>query len=931
MDGIRRFLVVHAGPGVAPEQFSDIGARWLAPVGLPAAAWVERVPATDRARYETRPGRHGIVVPASRGGFVRAPGRVMYLPATLVTRNPPMSVPGIDVGSFPGVATAAARPQTAYQVSATPLARLGDGTSGSFLVQSAQRLSQGVVEPGYVVLFLPSRWLLAGAADPASANPGVQIEIGGKKAGDLGNAETAESTFDAAGQPFVVRVPRGALQGAAATQPWLIGGAGLGLAAFAGALGVFATRRARTKAELDRLFTMTPDLIVVAGFDGYLKRVNPAFEALLGYTEAEALARPYLDFIHPDDRERMLVERIGLRSGAGNTPIENRYCCKDGSYRSIEWTATPVHKEQVAYAVGRDVTERRQAEANLRAAEEQTAALAKQQASLRRVATLVAQSTPPEQLFAAVTAEVGELLPVGSAAMGRYESDGTFTTVAAWSASFVAFPVGRRWVPEGRNVTAMVFETGRPARMDDFSNASGAIGVAAREAGYRSAVGTPIMVEGRLWGMISAASSGEHPLPADTEARLASFTDLVATAIANAESRSDLARLAEQQAALRRVATLVAEAAPPAEVLAAVGKEVHGLLNAQSATIARLEDDGTFTVVANSGSAARRLAVGTRRKPEPGWVVSTVIDTGRPTRRDNDADPEGTPRVIREMGIRSSVAAPIVVEGALWGVVMVGTERERFPEGTEQQLEEFTALAGTAIANAESRSEVAASRARIVAASDETRRRIERDLHDGTQQRLVSLSLQLRLAETSVPAELEEARTTIGVVAGELNRVIDELREISRGIHPAILSEGGLGPALRTLARRSAIPVELGSVVDHRLPEPVEVASYYVVSEALTNAVKHAVASRVHIDADVRGGILSISIRDDGIGGANPAGGSGLVGLRDRVEALGGSVEIDSPAGEGTCVTVELPVEPEPPQPAGAPEPRSRETHAPAT
>jgi PAS domain S-box-containing protein len=790
------------------------------------------------------------------------------------------------------------------------------------------------VEPGYVVLFLPAAWLLAGAADPASSTPGVQIQIGGKKAGHLGSTETAQSTFDAAGQRFVVRVPRGALQGAAALQPWLIGAAGLGLAALAGALGVFATRRARTKAELDRLFTMTPDLIVVAGFDGYMKRVNPAFVSLLGYTEAEALARPYLDFVHPDDRDRTLTERIELRSGARTNPIENRYCCKDGSYRWIEWTATPVPKENVSYAVGRDVTERREAEANLRAAEEQTAALAKQQASLRRVATLVAQSTPPEQLFAAVTEEVGQLLPVGSAAMGRYESDGTFTTVAAWSASFVAFPVGRRWVPEGRNVTALVFETGRPARMDDFSDASGAIGAAAREAGYRSAVGTPIMVEGRLWGMISAASSAEQPLPADTEKRLASFTELVATAIANAESRAGLALLADQQAALRRVATLVAEAVPPGEVLAAVGREVIGLFDAKGSAISRIEDDGAFTVVANSGGIMSPFAVGVRFIPEPGWVITSVIETGRSARRDDYADAaesEPIPGLIRDLGIRSIVGAPIVVEGGLWGVVLIGTERERFPEGAEQRLEEFTALAATAIANAENRSELAASRARIVAASDETRRRIERDLHDGTQQRLVSLSLQLRLAESTVPKELEETRTTIGVVAGELNRVIDELREISRGIHPAILSEGGLGPALRTLARRSAIPVELGSVVDHRLPEPIEVAAYYIVSEALTNAVKHAGASRVQIDADVRGGILSLSIRDDGIGGANPAGGSGLVGLRDRVEALGGSVEIDSPAGDGTCVTVELPVEPAPPRPAGAPEPRSQETHAPAT
>jgi signal transduction histidine kinase len=291
-------------------------------------------------------------------------------------------------------------------------------------------------------------------------------------------------------------------------------------------------------------------------------------------------------------------------------------------------------------------------------------------------------------------------------------------------------------------------------------------------------------------------------------------------------------------------------------------------------------------------------------------VFSAVMETGRPARRDNDdGSTARIPNVIRKLGIRSSVAAPIVVEGRLWGAVLVGTKRERFPADTDQRLEEFTELAATAIANADSRSELAASRARIVAASDETRRRIERDLHDGTQQRLVSLGLALRLAESTVPTELEEARRTIGLVAGELNEVIDELREIARGIHPAILSEGGLGPAFRTLARRSAIPIELDNVIEHRLPEPIEVAAYYVVSEALTNAAKHANASRVEVEAAVQGSTLRLSIRDDGTGGADPAAGSGLVGLRDRVEALGGSIEITSLPRQGTCVAVQLPLE----------------------
>ena len=268
-------------------------------------------------------------------------------------------------------------------------------------------------------------------------------------------------------------------------------------------------------------------------------------------------------------------------------------------------------------------------------------------------------------------------------------------------------------------------------------------------------------------------------------------------------------------------------------------------------------------------------------------------------------------RVIRGFGIQSvGGESRSSSRGRLWGVIVVGTKRELFPDRHRAASgATFTELAATAIANAENRSELAASRARIVTASDETRRRIERDLHDGTQQRLVSLGLNLRLAESNVPPDLDEPRRAIGQVAAELDGVIDELREISRGIHPAILSEGGLGPALRTLARRSAIPVVLGHVVDHRLPEPIEVAAYYVVSEALTNATKHANASQVDVEAAARDGSLRLSIRDDGVGGAEPAGGSGLVGLRDRVEALGGSIDLASPPGHGTQLVVQLPLE----------------------
>jgi signal transduction histidine kinase len=254
------------------------------------------------------------------------------------------------------------------------------------------------------------------------------------------------------------------------------------------------------------------------------------------------------------------------------------------------------------------------------------------------------------------------------------------------------------------------------------------------------------------------------------------------------------------------------------------------------------------------------------------------------------------------------VASPIIVEGRLWGAVNAWSRRGPFPSDAADRMADFTELVATAVGNAQSRAELAASRARIVAAADEARRRIERDLHDGTQQRLVSLGLELRLAQGMVPAELPALETGIGKVADELTGVVEDLREIAQGIHPAILSEGGLGPALRTLARRAAIAVELEVAAMGRLPEPVEVAAYYVVSEALTNATRHAHASVVYVAAGEQDGCLHLSIRDDGVGGADPARGSGLIGLRDRVEALGGSLEVSAPPGEGTLILVQLPL-----------------------
>jgi signal transduction histidine kinase len=547
------------------------------------------------------------------------------------------------------------------------------------------------------------------------------------------------------------------------------------------------------------------------------------------------------------------------------------------------------------------------------------ARLAEEQAALRRVATLVAHGVPPQEVFAAVAEEVGRLLSVDLVGMARYDPDATLTYVASWGRAVDYFPVGSRWPLVGRSVGTMVFETGRPVRVDSYADsASGPLGVvSSREMGMRSAVGTPIIVEGRLWGTIGAGSTLEE-LPPDAEARLVSFAELVATAIANAESHAALTRLVEEQAALRRVATLVAQGVPPVETFSAVSDEVAHLFKAQSAVL-RFEDDGPAAVFAGVAKTLE-LPVGTRWELQAGMASAEVYRTGCPARVDamDWSSASGAVAVAaRRLGTVSTVASPVFVEGRLWGAMTVSSTDELLPAGTEGRLEKFTELLATAIANAESRSELAASRRRIVAAADEARRRIERDLHDGTQQRLVSLALAARAALADVAADRGDLRAELSRIAAGLADAVAELQDFSRGIHPAILSTRGLGPALRTLARRSAVPVDLDVTTNARCPEPIEIAAYYVASEALANAMKHAHASRIEMSLTTRDGSLLLSVRDDGVGGADPASGSGLAGLADRVEALGGSIHVRSAAGAGTLIIVDLPLEYELAQGAG--------------
>jgi PAS domain S-box-containing protein len=721
-ESLRRFMLDAGGTGVSSDQFARNASRWLSPAGFPAAAWVEPVPDAERAAYERRIGQP-IVTPDDRHSVVPAGSRSSYLPATLVSGFPPLALPGIDLGREPGMAAALDRATRLGRVTATPVGDPGAGMDGLFLVAPAPNLVGNSLRPGHLVVFVPEPALRAG-----TDMPGLRLAVQGTVAG----GRTVRRSFTAAGQRFEVILPSGSLGGAEAALPWIVLGCGLVLAGLATALGVNAARRTRAQDELDRIFTLTPDLVAVADFDGRFTRVNPAAEKILGWSKAELLERPYLDFVHPDDRASTAEAATALAEGRMRRSFENRFVRADGSERVLEWTAAPVADQGVMYGVARDVTERRRAE-------------------------------------------------------------------------------------------------------------------------------------------------------------------------------RELERLAGEQSALRRVATLVATGVLPAEVFSAVAHEVERLLGAEATAIARLESGRTVVIVASAGLASASAPAGTRLPLDAATSIGTVLLTGRPLRVDDVSSTTPPSRAAR-LGVRSAVAVPIMVEGALWGVIGVGTSRERFPADAEERLEKFTELVATAIGNAETRSQLTASRRRIVTASDDARRRIERNLHDGAQQRLAALRLSLQATEAAVPPDRNDLRAELSSIATELRDALTDLQELSRGVHPAVLSKGGLGPALRTLARRSAVPVHLDVATDSRFPESIEVAAYYAASEAAANATKHAQASQMDIALATVDGHLLVSIRDDGVGGADPEQGSGLVGLRDRVEALGGRLRIDSPPGGGTSLAITLPL-----------------------
>jgi PAS domain S-box-containing protein len=709
------------------RRFAALEGSATATVGLTAALWVERVAARDRRAYERR--IHGPIRTLT-GQRIAGPAPA-YLPATFHTSLPLPK--GVDVSGVPALSTTLRDPTSVFAGTATPTGALG-GRRGFFLVQAA-RFGGGPGSDGFLIVFVPSGWL--GLSVDADARR-LAIGLDGRRLeGGLATAPDASKSFEDLTRRWRVDVAREPATATQATLPWLALAwpAATALLLYLVARGIL--RRRRAERQVDDIFDLSLDLLCVAGVDGYFKRVNPAFEHTLGYSSAELLSRPIVDFVHPDDRAATQDAIDSLGDGEAVDRFLNRYVRSDGEIRWLEWSTRVVPERGLMYAAARDVTENRM--------------LVGEQAALRRVATRIAEGDHPADLFEAVAVEVGQLLEADVTRLLRYEQEGAASIVAGYGARDPALDVGARMTLDRSQVWGRVARDGSALRTDHLDAGSDPLAQSLRRLGAGAAVAAPIVVSGRVWGVIVAAFTRTEAVHVDTEARIAEFTELVATAIANAQSADELA----------------------------------------------------------------------------------------------------------------------------------------------------------------------ASRRRIVETADDTRRRIERDLHDGAQQRLVHTIITLELARNTLPDDGPSAQL-VNEALEHAHHAIAETRELAQGIHPAILSRRGLVPALEDLVDRSGVPVTLDAHIPRRLPASVEVTAYYVVSEALTNVAKHANASSAQVSLDERNGDLRLQISDDGVGGADPSRGSGLLGLRDRIEASGGTLMLESRTGHGTWLTVELPLEaPAPPISSG--------------
>jgi PAS domain S-box-containing protein len=632
--------------------------------------------------------------------------------------------------------------------------------------------------------------------------------------------------------------------------------------------------------------------------------LTPGLHTLAPATLAERL--------HPEDQHVMLEAYERAIAGGPRYDVDYRVLHPDGEVRyvhseaDVTWDADG--RPLRMFGVLQDITDRKQAEERLIRYRDSLERLAHEQEALRRVATLVARASAPEDIFASVTEEAGRLLGVDLAVLARYDA-GTETIVAGWSASGDLEGIGTSTALGGRNVSTIVRETSRPVRIEDYGEATGEIAAFRHAWGVRAIVGVPITVEGETRGVLAVASTTDNPLPGDAEERLASFTELVATAYANAEAREALRHLADEQSALRRVATLVARGTPPDLVFAAVAEEVGTLLPAtELALVGRYMPDesieyvGAWSAVGETAWLGKRVRLG-------GHNVSTVVfETGQPGRVDElEEEASAVTALARDHGARSSAGAPIEVEGRLWGVMIVASIHETvLAPGIERELAAFTELIATAIANAEARAELTASRARLVTSADETRRRIVRDLHDGAQNGLVQTIITLELALRAQDQDDDaQGRQLLDEALAQAQRANREMRDLVQGILPAGLARWGLVAAVEELIERLRVPVTV-DVASGRFRPEIEANAYFLIAEALTNVAKHSNARRATVRVWVEDARLHVEVGDDGVGGARPEGG-GLRGLADRIDAFGGRLEIDSPPSGGTRIIATLP------------------------
>lgn len=658
------------------------------------------------------------------------------------------------------------------------------------------------------------------------------------------------------------------------------------------------------------------DGVVIIDQEGRVTYLNAAAERIFGYRADQVLGRELADaFLPPSARA---AHRRGLTRylATGQTRILDRRIevmamRADGSEFPAELTVTRAGLPGAPAFIGyvRDITERQRAEEDLLTARQRLKAVADEQAALRRVATLVASGASQEKVFAVVAEEVAGCLDLPLVSVIRFEAGGTAVHVGVWGRQN-PFPVGTSWQLDEHGASGRVYRSGRSTRVD-YAHVPGPIAARlAGQAGIRSAVAVPIIVNGRPWGAMMALSTATAPQPASTEARLASFTELVATAIANAEAHQELRRLADEQAALRQVATLVAQGAEPTAVFDAVCEVTGRIFGAASVNLAQFTPDEMNLTQAGWSQRGTHVPPGTRLPLDGDSINALIRQAHAPVRVDSYEGRSGRLAArLRELGIRSEVGAPVVVDGEVWGALIAGMDQaEPLPPGTEERVASFAELIGTAVSNATARSELIASRARMVTASDAARRRVTRDLHDGAQQQLVSTIINLQLAQQSWSSAPERAREFLDLALRDADSSINGLREIAAGIHPAILTLRGLAAALDALADRLPLPVRL-DVTDRRLPAPIEASVYFFCSEALTNVVKHAKASSAWVRVAVEDDRCTIEVGDDGIGGAEARlETSGLIGLRDRIGALKGAMHISSPVSSGTTLRAWIPL-----------------------